>query len=380
MNRSDCGPWNGGVLLPLLALCSCEAAPQDSSHTMLRLAVGKSPGSILIADFNKDGHLDLVAGNQGSDDIHIYLGDGSGQFHQADGSPVAAGESPNDLAVGDFNFDGKQDLAVANHETKGVTILLGNGHGQFQEPPYSPVQVQSDPHVHGIAAGDFNGDGLIDLAVESWSIDRVEILSGMKDGGFLVPGKLVVTGDKPYQKLRAADIDQNGKPEIITTSFNGGDVTIVTENDRVRFSVSPNPFGVAALDWNADGKTDLAIAHYSGSSSDSSKDGITILIGDGKGSFSSVSRTPFSTCKAPLDVAGGDVNGDGVEDVIAACYVSNEVGITPGSKVGKASEGIFIRVGSNPEAVAAGDLNGDGKTDIVTANSGDDTLTVLLSK
>ena len=150
----------------------------------MRFTAGKGPGSLALADLNGDGKFDLVVANDESSDVTILLGDGKGGFDAAPGSPFPAGKSPNDIAVADFDGDGKPDLAFPNHDTSHVTILLGDGRGRFRPASASPVMVRSSPHPHGIAAADFDGDGHVDFAVESWGNDQVEVFFGAGGGRF----------------------------------------------------------------------------------------------------------------------------------------------------------------------------------------------------
>ena len=174
----------------------------SSSRSDRRFAVGTAPGSVAIADFNGDGKLDIVTANEQSDNASVLLGDGKGGFSSAPGSPFPAAHSPNDIAVGDFNRDGCLDLAFANHETQYLTVLLGDCHGRFVPAPHSPVAVSVKPHPHGVATGDFNGDGNLDLVTDSWADDRLEILFGDGKGGFTTPGSYVAVGGHPYQRVR----------------------------------------------------------------------------------------------------------------------------------------------------------------------------------
>ena len=124
----------------LSALClsfvsSCNAARSSDRH----FAVGSAPGSVLVEDLNGDGRLDLVVANEKSNDVSVLLDDGKGGFSPSRGSPFRAGRNPNDLASGDFDGDGRVDLAIANHETQHVTVLLGDGRGAFAPAPSSPV-------------------------------------------------------------------------------------------------------------------------------------------------------------------------------------------------------------------------------------------------
>jgi hypothetical protein len=165
------------LVLELSAL-SCHIQSQRSSYATgiapeslpfrppIHLLVGTLPVSVTIADVNKDGNNDILVANGGSSNLSVYLGDGKGGFSQASGSPFPTGPNPSDIAVGDFNGDGNPDLAIANHAVKLVTVLLGNSKGQFSFAPGSPFSVPSNPHPHGIAVADFNGDKKLDLAVE----------------------------------------------------------------------------------------------------------------------------------------------------------------------------------------------------------------------
>ena len=141
-----------------------------------------------IADFNRDRNPDLAIANSRSNNVTILLGDGKGGFVEAKGSPFPAGHSPNDICIGDFDGDGKLDLAIANHEVKYLTVLLGDGQGGFSPAPGSPVTVLSRPHTHGVAAGDFNQDGKLDLVTESWAENKVTVVFGNGRGGFAGPG------------------------------------------------------------------------------------------------------------------------------------------------------------------------------------------------
>src|SRR5258708_2768510 len=97
---------------------------------------------------------------------------------------IAVGKGPTTMVIADFNRDGKPDIAVANGADKTVTILLGDGKGGFTPAPGSPVAVLSYPHTHGVAAGDFNGDGKLDLVTESWGDDKVTVIFGDGHGRF----------------------------------------------------------------------------------------------------------------------------------------------------------------------------------------------------
>jgi hypothetical protein len=365
-----------------------SSVPLPVGTTALRFAVGNTPGSVEIGDVNNDGKPDLIVANERSDNVTILLGDGKGAFAPAPGSPLSAGHSPNDVALGDFNRDGRLDVAFANHEKKYLTVLLGDGRGGLVPAPRSPFAVEVRPHTHGVATGDFDGDGNLDLVTESWGTDQVEVLFGDGKGGFRLPGTFFAVGKHPYQRLRVADLNGDGKADIITTNLEGDDVTILLADGRGAFRQPPgspfpcgdSPFNLAVGDVNGDGKLDLAIVNSPGSTSDRrGRDGLTILLGDGAGGFRMLAGSPFATGRIPNRVAIGDVDGDGVNDVAVSSPDDNNITLFMMKRPGRVAATHTIRVSGRPKGLAIRDLNGDGKAEIVVTNSGDGTVTILLS-
>ena len=379
------------ILLGLVgfALTSCSAHPRGATDPIgTRIKVGTAPSAVELADFNRDGKLDAAVANSESDDVTILLGDGAGGFKPAAGSPFPAGNEPNDLAVGDVNNDSNLDLAFANHDTSYLTVLVGDGKGGFKPAPGSPFTVHSKPHPHGIAIADFNGDGWVDLATDDWQKNRVTVIFNDKKGGFVSPGVSFPVGKMPYQKLRAADLNKDGKADIVTTNFEGGNVTILLGDGKGGFREPPGspfdankqPFAIAIGDLNGDGNPDLAIGHYSGQITDPSGDRMTILLGIGDGTFRQA-WTQLVPGKAPTRVAIGDVNGDKIADAVFENYGNNSVTVLLGSHNNfSTASGWTTPVGRLPNGIAIGDLNGDGKGDIVTANYDDNDISIILTK
>jgi hypothetical protein len=369
--------------LALALACGAGAGPSGSDPDV-RLKAGKGPGSVALADVNGDGRLDVVVANDESGDVTVLLGDGKGSFAAAPGSPFPAGKSPNDIAIADFDGDGKPDLAFPNHETSHVTVLLGDGRGGFRPAAGSPVAVQSRPHPHGIAAADFDRDGHVDFAVESWRNNQVEVVLGTGGGGFRMPGRLFDVGRMPYQKLRAGDVNGDGAPDILTTNFEGGNVTVLLGDGKGGFREAPgspfpagaSPFALALADVDKDGHLDLVIANFSGHGGDRSRDAVNVLLGDGRGGFRPMKGSPFAAGASPTRVAVGDVNGDGWPDVVTGNMSGGDVTVLLGDGKGSLRPGVSRSARGEPYGVAVGDVDGDGRAEIFVANhdSGDVTM------
>lgn len=360
-----------------------------TSSDVIKINVGKAPGSVEVADLNNDKLLDLIVSSEQDRSVTILLGKGNGQFEQAKGSPFPAGHIVNDIAIGDFNNDGNPDLAFANHEKKYLTVLLGNGKGNFTAAPKSPFPVEVIPHTHGIATGDFNNDGRLDLVTDSWGNDQVEILFGDSINGFRTPGTFFKVGKMPYQRLRVADVNNDSNIDITTTNLEGDNATILLGDGKGNFSEatgSPfpcgdSPFGLAIGDVNADGNPDLAIINSPASTADrTGKNGLTVLLGDGAGKFTTMKGSPYEAGKIPNRVAIGDINGDGVNDIVTSDNDSDKIYIFLMNINGSILSQSPITVGNHPKGIAIADLNRDGKGDIVVCNNADNEISIIISK
>jgi len=333
VNPTPGGGVSNVVFLPIIDPTSSVGFGLASSPS-----TGFQPLSVAVGDFNGDGKLDLAVANSGRNTLSILLGDGTGNFILAS-SPIV-GTGPDSVAVGDFNGDGNLDLAVANGGSNTVSILLGDGTGNFTLT--SSFAVGQGPI--SVAVGDFNGDGDMDLAVVN-ACGNIDC--------YLAPGTVsVLLGDG-------------------------------TGNFTVASSPATNiePSSVAVGDFNGDGRLDLAVVNKCGSIPNCTQGGpvpgtVSILLGDGTGNFA-LASSPM-TGDDPTSVAVGDFNGDGNLDLAVANGNSNTASILLGDGTGNFTLASSPSAGDSPTSVAVGDFNGDGNLDLAVANGNSNTASILL--
>jgi len=310
---------------------------------------------------------------------------GRGGFRAAPGSPFPAGHLPNDLAVADMNHDGNLDLDVANHQPPYLRVFLGDGRGGFSLAPGSPVDVHSNPHPHGIVVADFNSDGRLDAATDSWGSNQIEVLFGDGTGRLHTPGTFFPTGRHPYERLRASDFNHDGHPDIVTTNLDDATVSILLGDGRdgfrnahgSPFPAGAKPWEVAVDDLNGDGNADLIVIPYQRDISSSNENAVTVLLGDGHGGFRPLPSSSLSLgdCRGANSVAAGDLTGDGSQTIVVACAESRTLRIYRSETTGKfAATNLPIAGGWGSVAIAH--LTASPRGAIITANADLNSITI----
>ncbi len=281
----------------------------------------------------------------------------------------AVGTQPVSVASGDFNGDGVPDLAVANSGGSTVSILLGKGDGTFQ----AAAALSTGATPRSIAVGDFNRDGHMDLAV-AFS-NGVDVFLGNGDGTFTASTASPQTGFSAAG-LTVGDYNRDGWLDLAVLDSSSSTLVLFLGNGDGSFTpaslsaqVGSSPTSLVQGDFNGDGILDFAVANLYSSN-------VTVLLGAGDGSFSPAA--PLATGNEPASVAVADLNGDGKLDLV----VGNQYGATATLLLGN-GDGTFqaatsLSTGSSFDGLAIADLNGDGKADLLTANYYNSSLAILL--
>ena len=266
-----------------------------------------------------------------------------GSFVAAPGSPYNIGASAGSVVSGDFNGDGLSDLAVSANNTPStsmLTILLGQHDGSFVPAPRSPISVGSAQNE--LATADFNGDGNLDIA---WvGGDGILILLGNGHGGFSLLSPITATsiGVSNLGGIATGDLNHDGRPDVVITAYGG------------------YPYGPGF---------------------------VAVLLGDGKGNFSVAPGSPMQPQYFPGDVTVADFNMDGSPDLAIASAFGNQVGGESNFVLVLLNDGTGLfhpdpqgpfPTGLGPRSIVHGDFNGDGKADVAVCNETSGSVTIFL--
>lgn len=373
------------------------------------------PIGIGAADFDEDGVLDLAVVNRNTDQVVLLLGNGDATFAAARYFPSgSAGSSPTDISVGDANNDGHADVVVANNRSSDASILLGDGTGDFdlprvfmadQEPlavgltqlngdghsdiivtsrgnqgPTAAVllgleggavasieNVPADPSPVDVAVGDFDNDGLPDLAMAHGN-GTILIARAEATGGFapMTGGEVLVGGS--VSSIVARDIDGDSVVDLVAAKDEDGEIALLRGQVGGGFTapaVTAVGNGVSAIvagDWNEDGFTDVAATRQLGD--DPGR--VELLFGGQAGLTSPQSILVGLT---PVAIAEGDFNADSHRDLLIANNVSGFASVLLGDGDGAFTAADAVSVGGSPRSLAVGDFDRDGCDDFVVGLS-----------
>jgi hypothetical protein len=359
-----------------------------------------SVGGVAAGDLNGDGRPDIAVADIGGP-LGIFLNTTppGAPIPTLDG-PVAfaAGSGPRAIAMGDFDNDGKLDLAAGNQSSNDVSVLFNQTAPGSTSPTFNVSVVTSPTEVNpgSLTVVDVDGDGRLDIAAANASSNSISILVNTVGPGAIIGspfgGQIVVaTGDAPLG-IASADVNGDGRVDLITANQFGDDASVLL-NATARTAggrafvrppeFRPGPGRALALgDINNDGRLDLVTA-------DTAVNTMRVLQNDttpGSGVASFTGGVDFGTGVDPFGLAVADLDGDGLVDVDAAGNASTTISVLRNTSAPGFTASFDTRtdsstgVSSAPFAVAIGDLNGDGRPEVVSANQGVSKVSVFVNK
>jgi hypothetical protein len=333
----------------------------------VQLGIAPLPVSVVLADVNGDGDLDVVAhGSTGS--IEVLQGDGDATFRAGN----AAWVRPHDVTIGDWNNDGHNDLVTVGHVfDHAYSVLMGTGNGFFAPFTHTDFNILNNG-VQTVTSGDFDEDGNLDLAAgfSSFFAASVSVLRGNGDGTF--GAQEDAGGNLPCRQLITADVNGDQHLDLVSAAGAGQAVQVLrglgdgTFGAPTTIALPPDVESVAAADFNEDDAPDLIAISNTGFRS--------VILNDGAGNFGA----PITTALAgvPDRVATADFNVDGRPDLVVTDEFNNAVRVLLGQPGGAFGAPLVMDAGvARGRDVWAGDLDHDGDGDILVSSDPNDQNT-----
>src|SRR5579863_7396405 len=342
------------------------------------VATGKDPVAVAGADFNADGKFDLAVVNHGDNTVSILLGNGDGTF-SASGT-LTTGVGPVAALTADFNHDGIPDLAVLNQTDDTVSIFIGNGDGTFA----LKGTFATGKNPVAMVSNDFNGDAHIDIAVVNQGDNTVSILLGNGDGTFQ-PQKTFATGSQP-SAIAAADFNNDGRTDLAVTNQAANTVSIFMGNGDGTFTnngaltTGNTPVAIAAGQFNLNNNTNIALAVVN-----QVDNTLSVYLSNGDGTFKQTNNVVLNgtstTGNKPVAITAGDFNLDGLTDLAVTDQDADTVSILIGNGDGSFASPLNLPAGSAPAGLVSGEFLGTSHPpDLAIADTTANELTIILDK
>ncbi|CAF0906720.1 unnamed protein product [Adineta steineri] len=341
--------------------------------------VRSSPRPVAVSDLDKDGQMDIIVGNSGSDNICVFFGYGDGSFSVPTFHPIENGSLSYGLVINDFNNDGQLDIAVANYGSNNLAILLKLVNRTFFNPLTYSTGDYSQPSF--LAVADFNNDSHLDIVVPDSGINSVSIFLGNINEDFLIAPDYPVELSSQLTSIGVGDFDNDTQLDIVVADNATNNIMIIfgsgygtfTRQNSYSTGNNSHPCSVAVGDFNKDNQLDIVVAN-------SGANNIGVFLANSSGTFLSQMVYLTGSHSQPYSVAVLDFDNDTQLDIAVANYGSSSVGVFLGHGNGHFSDQMIFYTGfnSHPFGLAVGDVNNDNFTDIVASNNGYGNIDILM--
>jgi hypothetical protein len=342
-------------------------------HGAEDIDAGGAPTDLVAGDVNSDAMADLVAVTEGGD-LLVYRSTGARGLGPA--TPLLVGGRPRGLALADLNGDLRLDVAIADIENDVLLVALGKGDGTFGGVRAYPTAREPA----NVASGDFNDDGRVDLAVTAVTNGEVSVFLQTSGAFDFAPARNTDVGSTPID-IETLDANCDGRDDAVVANNAGNTVQVLISNAAGVLSVHQTldasvvgdlPDDIAIGDYNSDGIEDLAVSNARSTGGQSS---VHFFYGDCSGDFTAgAGNLNLSAGLLVTALAARDFTGDQITDVASVNQAGNVVRVFLGRGSNGAGDGGFSgRIGDTvsrmPEVLAAGDFDDDGRYDVVAGNT-----------
>ncbi|NEA51973.1 FG-GAP-like repeat-containing protein [Streptomyces sp. SID10815] len=376
------------LALATVVMAGGPASAATAGTTGFAIAVnlddtGRGGSAVAIGDLNGDGRPDLVTAIR-AEGLGVFLGSGGGGFGAV--TKYAAPRAVSSVFLGsavirDVNGDGRTDVVSQDSRGNVALVWLGDGSGALgagaavQLNPTSGCDTTGDnPCVArfptDVAVGDLDEDGTPDLATSNANTNNVSVVLGHGDGTFGTATRFGLGGGAGPQGIAAADLNGDGHLDLLTSNASTGTLSVLLGDGHGSFGTASSvsagvtlPSRIELADIDEDGALDAVVVALG------SPGRVAVLPGDGAGGFGTASVLSAGTNLSSASVA--DLNGDGHADLVLASATTDQVVVLEGDGAGAFGGPLAFGLGGgrNPQATAVADLDGDGRPDVVTANN-----------
>ncbi len=373
---------------------ACSFAPK------VDFVAGTNPFPVAVADFDGDGKVDVAVANRTTKTLLVYLNTSTigsinaGTLSAPISKAILPGGDPFSVIPADLDGDGKIDLVVTNAQIASVSVYRNTSTvGSLSFDNSVSYAAGVDP-LHS-AIGDLDGDGKPEIAITNRFSNSISVYKNTSSTGGFNAGSFsakvdFATGVQPY-RIALSDFDGDGKPEIVATNSMSNSISVFRNTTtigvinsasfaaKIDFATGAGPFGIAIADLDGDTKSDIIVANNVGGS-------ISLLQNVSTGTISAGSfaaKVDFTVGPGPIDPEIADLDGDGNLDIAVANFSSNYIsifkntGLTGTISTSSLAAKVDLTTGAAPAGVSIADIDGDGKSEILVANHNSNAVSIF---